>query len=209
MTDHATGTSRLESMERWSPKLFLLGGMLVLGSATVNGLHFFASVPLPEAAGLVLNMAGFVVALVGVTGFYPGLAARTPRMAHLSLAIVAAGIAGIAVLAVWAGAMLTVSAPEPPPVVALLSLFLMLVGMCLFGIGILRTVASPRPTGVLLLAFVTVLVVVFTRSVVIGGDPSNAFIVVSEGLESAALLGIGYSLSPNLRSIGSETPSPG
>lgn len=207
MTDRSGGTSRLESMERWSPKLFFLGGVLVLGSATTNGMIFFGGAPIPEAAGLVLNMAGFVVALVGVLGFYPGLADRTPRVAHLGLAVVAAGIAGIAVLAVWAVAMLTVSAPEPSPVVALLSLFLMLAGLCLFGLGVLRTDAYPRPAGVLLLAFVAVLVVVFARSIVVGGDPSNAFIVVSEGLESAFLLGVGGSLS-SPTSTGSEEPSP-
>lgn len=208
MTDPSPGPSWLESMERWSPRLFFLGGVLVLGSATANGLVFFAGAPFPEAGGLVLNMAGFMAALVGVVGFYPGLVDRSPRVAQLSLAVVAAGIVGIAGLAVWAVAMLTVSVPEPSPVVALLSLFLMLVGLCLFGIGILRTDAYPRPAGVLLLAFVTVLIVVFGRSVVIGGEPANMFIIVSEGLESAFLLGIGYSLSGSPSSTGSETPSP-
>lgn len=208
MTDLSGGTSRLESFERWSPRLFFLGGVAVLGSATVNGLIFFVGVSLPEAAGLVLNMAGFVAALVGVVGFYPGLADRSPRVARSSLAVVAAGLAGIVVLAGWAVAMLLLSAPEPSPAVPLLSLLLMLVGMCLFGVGILRTDAYPGSVGVLLLAFVAVLVVVFARSVVVGGDPSDAFIVVSEGLEGTFLLGVGYSLATGPTSTGSEAPSP-
>lgn len=204
MTDRPIGASRLEAMERWTPKLFLLGGVLVLGSATANSLRFFADAPLPEAAGLVLNMVGFVAALVGVVGFYPGLVDRTPRLAKLCLAVVAAGIAGIAVLAVWAVAMLTGSAPEPSPLVAVLALFLMLVGVCLFGIGILRTDAYPRIAGGLLLAFVAVLVVVFARSIVVGGDPANTFIVASEALEGASLLGVGYSLAASRPSTGAD-----
>lgn len=208
MTETAGAVSGWGFLERWSPRLFLLGGVLVLGSALYNGLRFFAGASLPEATALVLNMAGFVVALVAAVGFYPTLSSRTPRLARLSLAIAAGGIIGILVLAAWAVAMLGFSVPDPSPVVALLSLLLMLVGLCLFGVAILRTDAYPVSVGALLLALVAALIVVFARSVVIGGDPSDVFIVVMEGVEGMFLLGIGYFLRTSPAPARREGPSP-
>lgn len=208
MTETEGSRTRRGSLERWSPRLFVLGGLLVLGSALNNSLIFYANAPLPEPLGIVLNMAGFVAALVGVVGFYPELSDRIPRLAKLSLGVVAAGIVGIVVLAVWAIAMLGIGAPEPSPVIALLSLFLMLLGLCLFGVSVLRTDVYAKPVGVLLLALVAVLLVVFARSVIVGGDPSNSFIIVSEGVESALLLGIGYFHSASPTPAGREDPSP-
>jgi hypothetical protein len=102
--------------------LFLLAGVFVLGSALYNGPRF-----------------------------YPALSDRTPQLANAGLAVATGGISGILVLAAWGVAMLGAAAPDPSPVVALLSLLLMLVGLCLFGVAVLRTGAYPKPVGGLLL----------------------------------------------------------
>lgn len=208
MSGTSADTTRWEPLQRWSPTLFLVGGLLVLGSLVNNSLIRFAGMSLPETLGIGLTLAGFVAALVGVTGFYPELSDQTPLLARASLAVVVGAGVGLVTLLVWAVAMVSFSAPEPSPVIALPTLLLMLAAYCLFGVAILRTTAYPRSVGLMLLALVGVFIVVFLRSIIVGGEPSDLFTVVSEMAESALLLGIGALLRARPARARHEEPSP-
>lgn len=205
MTD---GEGVLDRVGAWSPTLFLVGGLLVLGSLVNNILIRFAGMSLPETLGIGLTLAGFVAALVGVAGLYPELSNRTPRLAGTSLAAVLGAGAGLIILLGWALVMVLFSVPEPSPVIALPTLLLMLTAYCLFGVAVLQTTAYPRSIGLMLLALVGVFIIVFLRSIVIGGDPSDLFTVVSEMAESGLLLGIGARLRARPGRAKHKEPSP-
>lgn len=68
------GTSRLHSLERWSPTLFLAAGGILVIYAMFNGLWAITDMA-TEQNGLEL---GYVVGFIGLLGLYPAMVTRSP-----------------------------------------------------------------------------------------------------------------------------------
>lgn len=85
-----------ESVEQWSPTLFLAAGALVVGHATILGVQAFTEMATPPD---VFAPLGHLVALVGLFGLYPALADRTPTLARVAAVVAAVPAAGWLVIA--------------------------------------------------------------------------------------------------------------
>lgn len=70
-----------EEFERWSPKLFLVAGVLFVGHMAVRGIEAFTTMPTPVD---VFGPAGYVAAILGLFGVYPTLADRTPSLSRIA-----------------------------------------------------------------------------------------------------------------------------
>ena len=84
-----TSTSRWSSVERWSPTLFLIGGGLMVGHAALLGVQAFTNLSTPPD---VFGPTGHLIALLGLVGLYPVLAARTPTVARIAGAVTAVAL---------------------------------------------------------------------------------------------------------------------
>lgn len=83
--------SRWESLERWSPKAFLVAGALLTVFSALVALEVFAGVNAPQA---VVAIPGFVAGFVGLFGLYSPLADEDSRLALggvVALSIAAVG----------------------------------------------------------------------------------------------------------------------
>lgn len=197
MSETANETKRWESLERWSPRLFLVGGVLFLLGAVNDSSIYFAEVSNPEALSVVFLMSGFLAAVIGLVGLYPRLVDRSPRLAQISLGSVVLGVIGMLVLAILAVVSLVVSSVNLfesgiVPLVALPTGLLLVAAFLLFGTAILRTAMFPRSVGVLLLAEVVLMVLV------IAGPTETldrgVFLVGAKLLHFIILVSIGYLL---------------
>jgi hypothetical protein len=88
---------------RWSPSLFLLAGVLLVGYAALNGVAAFTG----EAYVMVEDVvgpAGFVLGFLGLLGLYPELSYQTP--AKLGAVCVSIGVVGFSVITMMGFAVL-------------------------------------------------------------------------------------------------------
>lgn len=191
MRDSATQRCRL--LERWSPILFLGGGGLIVGHAVVRYVEAFTALTAPPD---VFAPVGYLVALIGLYGLYPGLVERTPRLAR------AAVVLGMVPLAGWtamtgqgvaaAVGLLPPDAtvvPGPLFVVHVVSVVLTYV---LFGVASLRAGIHSRSLGLLLLAPPTLLLGMIVAATAVGNSAVGAMVV--GGAQAAVHLSIGVIL---------------
>jgi len=213
MTERTITNPRLRRLlglllPKWQPvaersaTLFLAGGGLLLVSATLFTVQ--ALTPL-SVEGLLTGLTGFLgilLSYVGMLGLYPWFVTRTPRLAHAGVVLVALPTTVIAVLLVWGVAThLPVGAvPAPMDVLpdigrVLVATFLLFAGGAgVFGGASLRTGIPSRTTGVLLLGFAAMWVVLLGASSVYGSTFPAWLDALTFGLMAIALLGIGQSL---------------
>jgi drug/metabolite transporter (DMT)-like permease len=195
-------------LEPYGGVLFLFGGMLVAGSLTINVLIRFGGMAIPETLGLILTLAGFVAGLVGCIALYPRVNRQNPRLARGCLAVAGGAIVGLITLLGWALATAVIPLSDPSPILALTTLLLMLSAYALFGLAVIRTNAVGGSVGYMLLGLVVVFVIVFLRSILIGGDPSDLFTLVSELAETSLLLATGARLQGRPSPTRREDSSP-
>lgn len=160
MAETATGTTLSDSLEKWSPTVFLVAGILLLGYAVLQGTHTFTGVTVPSALATAYGGIALLVPVFGLLGLSPRLRDHTPR---LSLAgVVVAIISGLLTLILLLQLAITTvqmgGSPEIPAdapawtAAALLSGFLLLaVAFLLFGVASLRTPVVERTVALLLL----------------------------------------------------------
>ncbi|QLD86581.1 hypothetical protein HWV23_12870 [Natronomonas halophila] len=143
------------SLEQSSAWLFFLS----------SGLFFFNAIyelfqrltPYLGDTGLqnfVIYISGLVVAVVGVLGFYRRLTNQAPRLAGISLTLVAVGTGSLLTLIIWAVMMTILNQPLPPGMLIPITVGITLLGLLLFGVTILWTRTLSRTVGGLLLGFV-------------------------------------------------------
>lgn len=186
-------TDRWESLERWSPILFIAGGSGVVTHAALMGIEAFTALSTPPD---VFAATGHLVALVGLLGLYPGLSERTPRLARLAVAVAAAPIAGwvvmtVSQLLVVAGVWPSLNAALPGVFfVALLAASILTYG--LFGAAALRGGRSSRTVGLLVVTPGALMAVLLLDSVVTGATALDG-LVLGGGM-ALAMLALGVRL---------------
>jgi hypothetical protein len=188
-----TNTDARVSIEQWTPTLFLVSGVLLVGHAAISGLRAFTDVATPVD---VFGPVGFLLALVGLYGLYPELADGTPKLARSGAIVAAVPVVDYAVISASAfGQMVEVLPPISdflPAVFFVLHLGAMTLAYALFGVATLRTETHPRPISFLLLA-PPVLIVVQMASAAIVENPAVGAFLVGSAL-AVVHLAIGYSL---------------
>lgn len=211
MAETDTGTSRWGTLERWSATAFFTAGVLWLLDTVLLGIELFAGVSIlgtPGAVNPVLYVSGVVAAIVGLLGLYPSLGRRTPRLARVSAGLVAVAGIGIFVLLAWFVTVTLLNQPDPPFILLLLAILLVVLGFILFGIASLRTSIPSRTVGLLILGIPTALFVLVLAYVVSGGDPPEWTSPVIGIVMSALLLAIGYRLGTEPEQTRYAKPAP-
>lgn len=197
MTETTRATAQWGALEEWSSTAFLVGGILWLIDTGLLGLELFIGVSILGTPGMVnplLYLSGLVAAIVGLLGFYPALASWMPRLARVSAGLVS--IAGIAILVLlmWFVTSDFLNQPDPPVVLLLLSLLVVVLGFILFGFASIRTNVPSRTVGLLVLAIPAILFVLIVGTAVSGGDAPDWASPAIGGVMSVLLLAIGYQL---------------
>jgi hypothetical protein len=184
--------SALDPLERWSPTLFLVSGVILVGFAASLAAIGLMDMSLPRN---VFAGAGFTLAFLGLLGLYPGLADWSPRLARAGAVFAVLGALGFAVTFVLgvaeAGGITPPAWVEP---IQLLNIIGLVLGFFVFGVGTLRTDMYTRHLGVLLLVPAVVFAVNLVRVGVLGAwTPSWAPFLLGS-LQALTMLAIGYSL---------------
>ena len=189
MTD---GNSVLGLLERWSPTLFLVSGVILIAFATSMAAIGLMDMSLPRS---VFAGAGFTLAFLGLLGLYPGLADRSPRLARAGAVFAVLGALGFTVTFVIATAEFGgIAPPAWIGPLQILNIIGLLLGFSVFGVGILRTDMHANLLGGFLLVPAVVFAVNLVRVVILGAwTPSWAPFVLGS-LQALAMLSIGYSL---------------
>lgn len=184
--------SVLDPLERWSPTLFLVSGVVLIGfAASLAAIGLMdMSVPRNVFAG-----AGFTLAFLGLLGLYPSIEDGSPRLARAGAVFAVLGASGFAVTFVLG--VVEVGGITPPAWVQpiqLLNIIGLVLGFFVFGVGTLRTDMYARHLGVLLLVPAVVFAVNLVRVGVLGAwTPSWAPFLLGS-LQALTMLAIGYSL---------------
>lgn len=194
-----------ESLENRRATAFLIAGFLWLADTTLLGLELFAGLSVLGTRGPVnpiLYMTGLVAAIVGLMGFYPGLARRTRRLALVSVGVIA--VAGIVVPAflMWflVGTFLNVSGPVTP--LGILMFLVVALGLLLFGIASVRTGVPSRAAGMLVLAIPTAIFTWLTVGIVVYGGDVPAWMAPAIGAVMTVLL---FAIGTHLRTEDAAT----
>jgi hypothetical protein len=194
------------SLERWSPTLFLVAGVLVVGHATILGVQAFTEMTTPPDLFAPL---GHLVALVGLFGLYPALADRRPTLAPAAAAV--AAVPAVGWLVIFAGqvgelaGVLSSPTGVLPGVVFPVVIVSMVLTYTVFGVASLRTgVRSRTVAGRLLLP--AGLFGGLIASIAVTGASALVGSLFTGGLV-VAYLAIGQSLRTEVAPTDSETPA--
>jgi len=182
----------LSALERWSPTLFLVGGVVLIGfAASLAAIGLMdMSVPRDLFAGV-----GFTLSFLGLIGVSAGLTDQSPSLARAGAVFAALGAVGFALTFVFGIAdLVAISLPAWVEAFQLLNIVGLILGFLLVGIASLRTDAHSRPLGGLLLVPALVFAVNFGRVVVLGAwTPAWAPFILGS-LQALAMLALGYLL---------------
>ena len=196
-----TGTQSWKSVEQWSPRVFLVAGVLLLGYAMLKTVSAFAGITAPSAFDVAYGTLGLLVAAFGLLGLYPRLRDIASRVSLAGVcATIVSAICSAAIVLWVVGATLQMEGypaiPEDAPawtVAALVVVFLTLaLGFFLFSVASLRTAVLSRTVGFLLLVPTVAWVGLIVGNVV---APSGDYLgVLTYTPISITLLSIGYLL---------------
>lgn len=195
--------SRLHSLERWSPTLFLAGGGLLVVFAALNGMGALTDQTV-EYNGFEF---GYVLGFLGLLGLYPSLTQRSPWIARAGAVAAASGIVGLSVITVHDLTQLAgVRSGNPPgwSLILVLALVGFLVGYFCFGIASLRTDQYPRTVGLVLLVPGIIVVLMLLHMAAGYASDLTAF-VISTG-QAMAHLAIGASLRTRSARVAQDEP---
>lgn len=186
---HRSGV--LQSLEAWSPRLFLLGGVFELLFAGNNGLAFlmdgFSFIDWLYPTVLV----GRAAVLIGIAGLSVQVVNQSPRVGKWSQRVLA--LTFVFTVGLLSLSLLTVVGVTTPiiAVFGIGTVVLTIITYALFGAMILRTGAfSPRVGSLLVVAAVTVLGVFVGLSFL----PTRLVGGIGEGVLFLLFLAIWYSL---------------
>lgn len=180
-----------ESLEQWTPRLFVLAGIILLVAAVNYAVTFLVdSIEFNAWIGLTV-IIGRVVSLLGVAGLSVWIVSRKPRQGKMSRVVVSLAI--IITTGLLVSAVLRNLGFEPPltPVLGLGTVALSIVTYALFGALLLRSdTASPLLGSLLLVAVVALLFALFGRIAL----PLGVVGIIAEGVLFLAHIAMGYHL---------------
>lgn len=191
MTDRdGVVTGRWASLERWSPRLFLVGAVFILVFALHNAQVFLTDATFEQWLYPTV-LLGRIAVFLGIVGLSVEVADRSPRLGRVGralavLAIVSAtGLLALGILDQMGYGTDVIA------VFGLGTVALTVLTYVLFGVAILRTGAySPVIGALLLVAIVPILAVLFGRFVL----PVRLLGAVSEIALFAIFVVVGYTL---------------
>lgn len=182
---------RWESLEQWSPTLFLVGGLLLLGFA---GSFAYMAVTGADVPQNLFSGLGLTLCFLGLLGLYPGVADRSPWLARVGAVLAVLGavaFAAVFVRNVASIAGLTQSVSLGP--LQLFNVVGLSFGFLVFGVATLRSGAYSRTVGLLLLAPSVIFYVNLVRLLIFEMEAFAVSSVLALG-QALAMLAIGYSL---------------
>lgn len=186
-------SSRWGVVERWSPTLFLIGGVLLLGHAALAGIRVFTAITTPPD---VFVTAGHCIALVGLLGLLPVVESRMPRLARVAslVTVIALGswfIMTLTQVLALAGLVASIEAALPGYfILTVLASTILTYG--LVGVGALRVGTRSRRVGLLVLAPGALTTAVGIAPALTGGTALDS-LVIGGGL-AVSMLALGYTL---------------
>lgn len=148
------------SVERWSPRTFLIAGLFWLVYAGLNGIEGITDLLTPSALDVTVSGLALLLGAVSLLGLYPRLRSHAPRISMIGVGCIVVSAASTLALLVWlfGTTLLTAGVPAIPEdapgwtVAAFFSALLPLIlGFLLFGVASLRTSALSRRVGLLLI----------------------------------------------------------
>lgn len=179
------------SLEKHSPTLFLVAGVLLTGYAVLNGIKAFTVMAVEPN----LFEFGYVIGFLGLFGLYPQLADRRPRLAHTGAVAAAFGAVAISAFNIGELAKLTGIAPNGlpgMPVFVFMALIGFVLGYLAFGVASLRSNVYSRSIGIVLLV-PGIIVILMLAHIAAGLDSLETAFVISAG-QAMAHLAIGATL---------------
>jgi len=198
--------SQWDSIERWSPTLFIAGGSLLVGHAVLLGVQAFSNLTTPPD---VFGPAGHLVALVGLFGLYPALADRMPSAARVAGVVAAVALVGWAAVTVArflgvAGVVSSVSDVLPGAFIAIVFAST-IIAYVLFGAAVVRVDDGSQVVGPLVLAPAVLLVVALSKAATTGVTALDG-LGIGGGL-ALSVLALGYVLGTGDRPTGRAVPA--
>ncbi|WP_058825972.1 hypothetical protein [Haloferax sp. Q22] len=185
-------SSHLTTLERWSPALFLVGGVVLVAHAASLAVTWLVDLPVPRN---VFAGVGHAVAFLGLGGLCYGLTDRGPQLARAGGILAVLGVVGFTLtFLVGSAEFVAMTPPTWVEAAQLSNIVPMVLGFLLVGIASLRTGSHPQFLGVLLFVPAVAFAVNVARVAVLGPwtPPWAPFLFGS--LQALAMLAIGYSL---------------
>ncbi len=203
-------TTVWESLEKWTPRLFLLAGaILVVASANYAITVLLDSVTFNSWVGLTV-VIGRWVSLLGVAGLSVGIVNRSRRAGTLSRVVVSLAVlftTGLLVTAILSNVGVTTPLSA---IFGLGTILLSILTYTTFGIGILRTDAYSTLIGGLLLVMTVGLLWGFVGQIALAEGPGTTLGIIGTTAEAvlfASNLVIGYRLGTELESRDRAEPA--
>jgi len=183
-------TTLWESLEKWSPRLFLLGGGLILIFALHNGQVFLTDTTFKDWIYPTVIL-GRLAVFLGIAGLSVRMVNHSPRFGKPGRVVVAvAVVSAIGLLVLGILAQIGVSTP----IIAVFGIgtaVLTVITYALFGVAIIRTGAFSTLIGGLLLAAIVPILTVFFGRIVL---PVRLLGAISESALFVIFVVIGYLL---------------
>lgn len=209
-------TGRWESLEQWSPTAFLVAGAALFGGFFLRAGELIAVgeqfQAVPEWFFAIFTLIGVIAVSIGLIGFYPYVADRSPWLALGG--VIAAAIGGLSIVLAVGGSIvldllgiLAFTAGEGNPVLlALFFLFIigLLLSFLLYGIASVRTRSPSLVIGALLLVPIVEPIAVIFFDLLAVVNVGAAGLLATSAIYSVSLLAIGYFL----RTVTSEPGRP-
>lgn len=161
-----TNTSPWKSLESWSPTVFLVAGILLIGYAGIKTVRAFAGVTVPDVMSVTAGHIGLLVPVIGLLGLYPLVRDDAPRLSLAGIVLsVTSAICSVVLLVSLAYLTLTVEGYPAIPedagqgllpalwgaIILMTSILTLMLGFLLVGVASLRSDAVSRPIAYLLL----------------------------------------------------------
>ena len=182
---------RWDSIERWSPRLFLLAGMFLVIAAVMSGMAFLGHGQLFDDWLVLPLELGRLAALIGTLGLSVQLGSHDTSLGKLGrgVAMLAIGLT----VALTASALLTTTGllSVSSPALGIAAFVLSVSTFLLYGLGILRTRSHPTLVGRLLVINAAALLVVFFGRILL---PLGLLATAVPGAQALLYVTISHSL---------------
>lgn len=199
-----TRSHRWTLLERWSPRLFLAAGGILIVFAAINGFGAITGIPI-EYNGFQF---GYVIGFLGLMGLFSSVSTSSPWLARAGTGAAIAGVVGLTTMTLFDITRLVGLTTGDVPGWSLfvgLTLVGFVPGYFCFGVASLRGGRYSRRVGLVLLA-PAVIVILMVAHIVLGFASEVTAFVISTG-QAMAHLAIGATLRAETSRGDHDTPA--